>query len=206
MCGTLKSRKFCTKAQFCMRIEGTASDFPRGVFAAGSPHRPVRDPQPGGRRRRPGGGEPRMGRPAGAPAGAATPAGAPAAARAAAAAPTTPARGSAKREDKDSLTVGSHTAVRRLARRREDKDSPEFLIFPHPTPPRRLPRPRRVRRPRRPLRARRAMSAFSRPSIRRLNAQPEGRGWSIGIRRRLRWQWQHDRRQLRHLRAERGDG
>jgi len=69
------------------------------------------------------------------------------------AAPATPARGSAKREDKDSLTVGPRTAVRRLARRGEDKDSPEFLIFPHTTtPPRRLPRPRR------------AVSAFSRPS------------------------------------------
>ena len=38
----------------------------------------------------------------------------------------------------------------------------------HPTPPRRL---RRLRR---------AMSAFSRPWIRRLNAQPDGRGWSCG--------------------------
>ena len=45
--------------------------------------------------------------------------------------PATPARGSTKREDKDSLTAGSRTALRRLARRREDKDSPEFLIFPH---------------------------------------------------------------------------
>jgi len=86
-----------------------------------------------------------------------------------AAAPAAPAQGSTKREDKDSLTVGSRTAVRRLARRGEDKDSPGFLIFPHTaTPPRRL---RRLRRP---------MSAFSRPSIRRLNAQPDGRGWSCG--------------------------
>ena len=46
-----------------------------------------------------------------------------------------------RREDKDSLTVGSRTALRRLARRGEDKDSPEFLIFPHSsTPPRRLRR------------------------------------------------------------------
>ena len=50
--------------------------------------------------------------------------------RAAAATPAAPARGSTKREDKDSLTVGSRTAVRRLARRGEDKDSPAFLIFP----------------------------------------------------------------------------
>ena len=43
-----------------------------------------------------------------------------------------------KREDKDSLTVGPRTAFRRLDRRGEDKDSPEFLIFPHSTtPPRR---------------------------------------------------------------------
>ena len=83
-----------------------------------------------------------------------------------------PGRGSARREDKDSLTVGPRTAVRRLGCRREDKDSPGFLIFPHSTtPPRRLPR---LRRPRR------AMSSFSRPSIRRLNAQPDGRGWSCG--------------------------
>jgi len=69
------------------------------------------------------------------------------------AAPAAPARGSTKREDKDSLTVGSLTAIRRLGSRREDKDSPEFLIFPHSTtPPRRLPRLPRLRR---------AMSAFS---------------------------------------------
>jgi len=74
-------------------------------------------------------------------------------ARAAATTPAAPARGSTKREDKDSLTVGSRTAFRRLARRGEDRDSPTFLIFPHrTTPPRRLPR---LRRPRR------AMSAFS---------------------------------------------
>jgi len=97
----------------------------------------------------------------------------PAAAPAAAATPAAAARGSTKREDKDSLTVAPRTAVRRLACRGEDKDSPTFLIFPHTTtPPRRLPRLRR------PRRARRAVSAFSRPSIRRLNAQPEGRGWS----------------------------
>jgi len=51
----------------------------------------------------------------------------PAGGRAAAA---TPARGSTKREDKDSLTVGSRTAFRRLGCRGEDKDLPEFLIFP----------------------------------------------------------------------------
>jgi len=66
------------------------------------------------------------------------------------------ARGSTKREDKDSLIVGSRTAVRRLGCRGEDKDSPGFLIFPHSTtPPRRLPRPPRLRR------VRRAVSAFS---------------------------------------------
>ena len=54
-----------------------------------------------------------------------------AAAQATPAAPAAPARGSAEGEDKDSLTVGSHTAVRRLARRREDKDSPEFLSLIH---------------------------------------------------------------------------
>jgi len=89
--------------------------------------------------------------------------------------PAGAAGGSTRREDKDSLTVGSRTAVRRLARRREDKDSPEFLIFPHSTtPPRRLPQPRRPRRTGARRRVRRAMSAFSRRSIRRLNAQPEG--------------------------------
>ena len=55
-----------------------------------------------------------------------------------------PARGSAEGEDKDSLTVGSRTAVRRLDRRGEDKDPPTFLIYPRSTTP-----PRRVRRPRR---------------------------------------------------------
>ena len=50
--------------------------------------------------------------------------------RAAAATPAAPARGSTKREDKDSLTVGSRTAVRRLGYRGEDRNSPEFLIFP----------------------------------------------------------------------------
>ena len=47
--------------------------------------------------------------------------------------PQRPPRGSVKGEDKDSLTVGPRTALRRLDRRREDKDSPEFLIFPHST-------------------------------------------------------------------------
>ena len=55
-------------------------------------------------------------------------------------------RGWSRREDKDSLTVGSRTAVRRLARRREDKDPPEFLVFPRNTTP--------------PQRPRRAVSAF----------------------------------------------
>ena len=58
----------------------------------------------------------------------------PAGARAAAPTPAAAARGSTKREDKDSLTVGSLPAVRRLARRGEDKDRPEFLIFPRSTP------------------------------------------------------------------------
>ncbi len=76
--------------------------------------------------RRSGAGEQRMGRPAGARPAAATPAAA--------------ARGSAKREDKDSLTVASPPAVRRLGCRGEDKDPPTFLIFPRSTtPPRRLP-------------------------------------------------------------------
>jgi len=44
-----------------------------------------------------------------------------------------PARGSAKGEDKDSLTVASPTAVRRLAGEGEDKDPPAFLIFPRST-------------------------------------------------------------------------
>jgi hypothetical protein len=97
----------------------------------------------------------------------------PVGARAAAATQAAAARGRAKREDNDSLTVGSRTTVRRLRCRGEDKDSPEFLIFPHSTTPsRRLPRLRRLRR------LRRAMSAFSRPSIRRRNAQPEESGWS----------------------------
>ena len=74
----------------------------------------------------------------------------------AAAAAAAAARGSARGEDKDSLTVGSRTAVRRLARRGEDKDLPEFLIFPHRTTP-----PRRPPRLRRPRSARRAVSAFS---------------------------------------------
>ena len=91
---------------------------------------------------------------------------------AAAATPAAPARGSTKREDKDSLTVASRTAVRRLARREEDNDLREFLIFPRSTTP-----PRRLRR------LRRAMSAFSRPSIRRLNAQADGRGWSCAANR-----------------------
>jgi len=69
------------------------------------------------------------------------------AAAAAAAAAAAPARGSTKREDKDSLTVGPRTAVRRLARRGEDKDLPGFLIFPHSsTPPPRLRRLPRLRR------------------------------------------------------------
>jgi len=55
--------------------------------------------------------------------------------------PAARARGSTRREDKESLTVGSRTALRRLARRGEDKDSPEFLIYPHSTTP-----PRRLRR------------------------------------------------------------
>ena len=55
--------------------------------------------------------------------------------RAAAATAAAPARGSAKREDKDSLTVGSRTAVRRLAGEGEDKDRPEFLVFPQSTTP-----------------------------------------------------------------------
>ena len=71
-----------------------------------------------------------------------------------------PARSSARREDKDSLTVGSHTAVRRLGCRGEDKDSPEFLIFPHSTTP-----PRRVRRARRLRRARRALAAGGPPGV-----------------------------------------
>ena len=67
-------------------------------------------------------------------------------ARRAAAAAAAPRRGAhAKREDKDSLTVGPRTAVRRLGCRGEDKDSPTFLIFPRSTTP-----PRRVRRLRRP--------------------------------------------------------
>jgi len=110
------------------------------------------------------------------------------AAPAAPAAAAAPARGSTKREDKDSLTVGSRTAVRRLARRREDKDSPTFLIFPHSTtPPRRLPR---LRRPAAPAAAPTAAAAGGgrgapcppsrRSSIRRLNALPDGRGWSRG--------------------------
>ena len=69
-----------------------------------------------------------------------------------------PARGSTKREDKDSLTVGSRTAVRRLGCRGEDKDSPEFLIFPRSTT--RRPGGRGARSPR-VRRAPRAMSAFS---------------------------------------------
>ena len=61
-----------------------------------------------------------------------------------------------KREDKDSLTVASRTAVRRLDRRGEDKDLPTLLIFPYSTtPPPRLPWLRRLRR------VWRAMSAFS---------------------------------------------
>ena len=68
-------------------------------------------------------------------------------ARAAAAPPAAPARGSTKREDKDSLTVASPAAIRRLGVRGEDKDSPEYLIFPHRTTP--------------PRRARHAISAFS---------------------------------------------
>ena len=88
----------------------------------------------------------------------------------AAATPSAAARGSAKREDKDSLTVGSRTAVRRLGCRREDKDSPGFLIFPHSTtPPRRLRGCHGCGAPSPPSR---------RSSIRRPNAQPEGRGWS----------------------------
>ena len=71
-------------------------------------------------------------------------------ARAAAAPPVAPARGSAEREDKASLTVASPAAVRRLDCRGEDKDRREFLIFPHRTTP-----------PRRPRHARRAIPAFS---------------------------------------------
>ena len=72
-----------------------------------------------------------MGRPAGArpvalPAGATG--GRPAVATLAAA-----ARGSTKREDKDSLTIASRAAFRRLGCRREDKDSTTFLVFPRST-------------------------------------------------------------------------
>ena len=147
--------------------------------------------------RRSGAGEPRMGRPAGA-----QPAALPAGARAA---PAAPARGSRKREDKDSLTVGSRTALRRLARRGEDKDSPEFLIFPHSSTRRRggMSRIGKIRKgpflilpicttppadPAAPAAAAREVHGCGRrrapcppslrSSIRRLNAQPDGRGWS----------------------------
>ncbi|GEM_PF-5967743 len=73
-----------------------------------------------------GGSVPRMGRPASAER----------AARAAAAAPATRARGSAKREDKDSLTVASPAVSRRLAGEGEDRDPAAFLIFPPSTTPR----------------------------------------------------------------------
>ena len=58
-----------------------------------------------------------------APGGGTQPAARPAGPRTSPAAPAARARGSMKREDKDSLTVGSLTALRRLARRREDKNS-----------------------------------------------------------------------------------
>ena len=147
----------------------------RWAFAASPCHRHLADaPKPRMSRhdhpRRPGAGEPHMGRPAGARP-AELPAGAPGGRAGGRGDPAAPARGSTKREDKDSLTVGSHAAVRRLARRREAKDSPEFLIFPHSTtPPRRLPR---LRRPRRAA----PCPPSRRSSIRRPNAQPKGRGW-----------------------------
>ena len=89
----------------------------------------------------------------------------PADARAAAAAA---ARGSAQGEDKDSPTLRSRAAVRRLGCRGADKDSLSSLAV--------LPRGGGASGGRG---GRGAPSPPScRPSMRRLNAQPDGRGWS----------------------------